>query len=249
MESMRNETESHNLMRFFKTEHPHDYGYGDHFLGIRVPQTRQIVRKCKDIKVDDIPILLQSEWHEIRFCGLMIMVDRFEACTKKQVVGQRNAVQMRDHILDLYLQHADRVNNWDLVDMTAPKILGHWLLLPTLRYGQEPSTATAEKIRLMDDLAASANLWEQRMSMVSTWKTSQQGDPSWCIRYAKKHIQHPHDLMQKAVGWMLREMGKRTDMNLLRSFLQVHVHEMHRTTLRYAIELMDAQERRFWMNQ
>ena len=84
--------------------------------------------------------------------------------------------------------------------------------------------------------------------MVCTWKTTQQGDPSWCLRYAEKHLLHPHDLMHKAVGWMLREMGKRISMDLLREFLRQHVHEMPRTTLRYAIEKMDEKERKEWMN-
>ena len=123
------------------------------------------------------------------------------------------------------------------MDLSAPKLLGHWLLLPT----------AFDKLRVLDTLAQSDCLWEQRMSMVSTWKPIQQGDPSWCLRYAEMLLQHRHDLMHKAVGWMLREMGKRVSMGLLRDFLRQHVHEMPRTTLRYAIEKMDDEERRYWM--
>ncbi|MDE7089025.1 MAG: DNA alkylation repair protein, partial [Prevotella sp.] len=129
--------------------------------------------------------------------------------------------------------------NWDLVDLSAPKILGHWLLLPT---------GLGDKQAVLDELAASPCLWRQRMSIVCTWKTSQMGDPSWCLRYAEIHLHHPHDLMHKAVGWMLREVGKRISMDLLREFLRQHVHEMSRTTLRYAIEKMSDEERKMWMS-
>ena len=105
------------------------------------------------------------------------------------------------------------------------------------------------KRQVLDELADSTCLWRQRMSIVCTWKTTQQGDPSWCLRYAEKHLQHPHDLMHKAVGWMLREMGKRISMNLLRDFLRQHSSEMSRTTLRYAIEKMSEEERRYWMSR
>ena len=100
---------------------------------------------------------------------------------------------------------------------------------------------------MLDQLAQSDNLWRNRMSMVCTWKTTQQGDPSWCLRYAEMHLHHPHDLMHKAVGWMLREVGKRVDMQLLRDFLDKHAAEMPRTALRYAIEQMEDDERRFWL--
>jgi hypothetical protein len=121
------------------------------------------------------------------------------------------------------------------------KILGHWLLLPSnLGDGDY-------KLKVLDELAASDCLWKQRMSIVCSWKTSQMGDPSWCLRYSEIHLHHPHDLMHKAVGWMLREMGKRCSMDLLRDFLRQHAHEMPRTMLRYAIEKMPEQERKEWM--
>jgi 3-methyladenine DNA glycosylase AlkD len=141
------------------------------------------------------------------------------------------------------VDHAERANNWDLTDLSAPKMLGHWLLLPTAL----GDGSAAYKRRTLDALAHSDNLWRQRMSIVCTWKTSQQGDPSWCLRYAEKHLHHPHDLMHKAVCWMLREMGKRCSMDLLRDFLRQHRHEMPRTTLRYAIEKMTEEERQQWM--
>jgi len=143
-----------------------------------------------------------------------------------------------------------------LVDLSVHKILGHWLLLPTHLGMTEPriqgttdlaNENKAYKINVLDELAQSDNLWKQRMSMVCTWKTSQMGDPSWCLRYAEIHLHHPHDLMHKAVGWMLREMGKRCSMDLLRDFLRQHAHEMPRTMLRYAIEKMPEAERKEWM--
>ena len=141
----------------------------------------------------------------------------------------------------MYLQYAEQANNWDLVDLSVHKILGHWLLLPTYLGDRD------YKIKVLDELAQSDNLWKQRMSIVCSWKTSQMGDPSWCLRYAEIHLHHPHDLMHKAVGWMLREMGKRVSMDLLRDFLRQHAHEMPRTMLRYAIEKMSEKERQEWM--
>ena len=154
-------------------------------------------------------------------------------------------IRGRDEILTMYLQYAERANNWDLVDLSAPKILGASLLSP--QKGGSADTDFERKRQLLDELAQSDNLWKQRMSIVCTWKTSQMGDPSWCLRYAEIHLHHPHDLMHKAVGWMLREMGKRCSMDLLREFLSQHVHEMPRTMLRYAIEKMSEKERKYWM--
>lgn len=239
MESLRNDKQRQILMGFFKTG-AGEYGEGDEFLGLKVPQTREVVRlTAKDFPMSEIPELLMSQWHEVRLCGLLILVSKFERLTTRRLINDKTAIRQRDEILTLYLQYAEQANNWDLVDLSAPKILGHWLLLPT---------CLGDKTAILDDLAYSPNLWRQRMSIVCTWKTSQTGDPSWCLRYAEIHLHHPHDLMHKAVGWMLREMGKRVSMDLLRDFLQQHIHEMHRTTLRYAIEKMTDEERTYWMN-
>ena len=225
MESLRNEEQRQVLMRFFKTGEG-DYGEGDEFLGLKVPQTREVVKAViereqtqagldsaerkqarpkvkaieRDFPLEEVPELLQCPWHEVRLCGLLLLVSQFERL--------------------------------------ATKTLGHWLMLPT---------QLGDKQAVMDSLARSSNLWRQRMSMVSTWKTSQMGDASWCLRYAEMHLHHPHDLMHKAVGWMLREMGKRVSMDLLRDFLRQHAGEMPRTALRYAIEKMSDDERRYWM--
>ena len=238
MESLQNEKQQQVLMGFFKTG-PGEYGEGDQFLGLKVPQTREVVKLAvADTPLDEIPELLMSPWHEVRLCGLLMLVDKFGRLAKKRLENDETAIRGRDEIVKMYLQYAEQANNWDLVDLSAPKILGIWLLLPT-RLG--------DKREIMDALAASPCLWRQRMSMVSTWKTTQQGDPSWCLRYAEWHMHHPHDLMHKAVGWMLREVGKRCSMDLLRQFLERHAHEMPRTALRYAIEQMSDDERKYWM--
>ena len=247
METLRNDAQRKVLMGFFKTA-PGEYGYGDEFLGLKVPQTREVVKAvAKDVSLDEIPELLMSKWHEVRLCGLLILVEKFEKLATKKLVDNVEAVRGRDEILSMYLRYAEQANNWDLVDLSAPKILGHWLLLPTFLGGNEADIYHEYKLSVLDELAASSCLWKQRMSIVCSWKTSQMGDPSWCLRYAEVHLHHPHDLMHKAVGWMLREMGKRVSMDLLRDFLRLHVHEMPRTMLRYAIEKMDDQERKYWM--
>ena len=242
MESLQNEQQRRVLMGFFKTA-PGDYGYGDEFLGLKVPQTREVVKSVvKDISLEEVPELLMSKWHEVRLCGFLILVSKFEKQATKRLENAAEAIKERDKILTMYLQYAEQANNWDLVDLTVPKILGHWLLLPTALGDKD------YKIKVLDELAASDCLWKQRMSIVCSWKTSQMGDPSWCLRYAEVHLHHPHDLMHKAVGWMLREMGKRVSMDLLREFLRQHAHEMPRTMLRYAIEKMPERERKEWMS-
>ena len=238
MESLRNEKQREGLMRFFKTG-PGEYGEGDEFLGMTTPQTREVVKLAAgNTPLEEVPELLMSQWHEVRLCGLLIMVEMFKKQATKRFVNNEAAITKRDEIVKMYLKYADRANNWDLVDLSAPKIIGLWLLLPT-RLG--------DKREVMDALAASTCLWRQRISMVSTWMTTREGDPSWGLRYAEVHLHHPHDLMHKAVGWMLREVGKQGGMELLQQFLELHAHEMPRTALRYAIEKMAPDERRYWM--
>ena len=241
MESQQDDAQRQILMRFFKTG-PGEYGEGDQFLGLKVPQTREVVRAVpKNFPLSEIPELLMSRWHEVRLCGLLILVAKFERLATKRLGNDEAAIRSRDEILTMYLQYAEQANNWDLVDLSVHKILGHWLLLPSNLGDRD------YKIKVLDELAQSPCLWKQRMSIVCSWKTSQQGDPSWCLRYAEIHLHHPHDLMHKAVGWMLREMGKRVGMDLLRDFLHQHAHEMPRTALRYAIEKMPEPERQYWM--
>jgi 3-methyladenine DNA glycosylase AlkD len=242
MESLQNEKQRKILMGFFKTG-PGEYGEGDEFLGLKVPQTREVVvNVAQNLVLSEVPTLLMNRWHEVRLCGFLILVAKFEKLATKRLEHNPDAITKRDEIVQMYLQYAEQANNWDLLDLSVHKILGHWLLLPS-NLGDR-----GYKIKVLDDLAASPCLWKQRMSIVCSWKTSQQGDPSWCLRYAEIHLHHPHDLMHKAVGWMLREMGKRCSMELLRDFLHQHAHEMPRTMLRYAIEKMSETERKEWMS-
>ncbi len=253
LESQRNEEQRQVLMRFFKTGKG-EYGEGDEFLGLKVPQTREVVRAvADDIALEEVPELLMSKWHEVRLCGFLILVAKFEKLASKRLIRtfsgdlpgenkEKEAIHRRDEILTMYLQYAEQANNWDLVDLSAPKILGHWLLLPTFLGKND-----AYKRQVLDELALSGNLWRQRISIVCTWKTSHEGNPSWCLRYAEIHLHHPHDLMHKAVGWMLREMGKNVSLDILRDFLRQHAHEMPRTMLRYAIEKMSEEERKQWL--
>ena len=243
MESLQNESQRRVLMGFFKTG-PGEYGEGDEFLGLKVPETREVVKAAgNDLALSEVPELLMNRWHEVRLCGFLILVAKFEKLSTKRLENNPDAIAKRDEIVQLYLQYAEQANNWDLVDLSVHKILGHWLLLPSNLGDRD------YKLRILDDLAASPCLWKQRMSIVCSWKTSQMGDPSWCLRYAEIHLHHPHDLMAKAVGWMLREMGKRVSMDLLREFLRQHAHEMPRTMLRYAIEKMPEAERKAILSQ
>ncbi len=240
MTSLRDDAKRQVLMRFFKTGEG-EYGEGDEFLGIMVPDTRKVVRQvAREVDLSTATALLQSPWHEVRLCGLLIMVDKFKRLCGTKQLNDNDAITWRDDIVRHYVEHAHRANNWDLVDLSAPYILGRWLTVPS---------GIDDKVGVIDALAHSDNLWRQRISMVCTLMTSRLGDPSWCLRYARVHLRHPHDLMHKAVGWMLREMGKHVNMDLLREFLRKHVHEMSRTTLRYAIERMDTTERRYWLSQ
>ena len=243
MESLRDDMQRKILMRFFKTG-PGEYGEGDEFLGIKVPQTREVVRAAGlNFPLEEVPELLMNRWHEVRLCGFLILVAKFEKLAAKRLENNTEAIRKRDEIVTMYLRYAEQANNWDLVDLSVHKIIGNWLLLPSGLGDRD------YKIKVLDELASSPCIWKQRMSIVCSWKTSQQGDPSWCLRYAEIHLHHPHDLMQKAVGWMLREMGKRISMDMLRYFLYQHAYEMPRTMLRYSIEKMPEWERQEWISR
>lgn len=238
MASLRNEEQRRQLLRFFKTGKG-DYGEGDEFLGIKVPQTRQVVKQALDLPLEEIPNLLTNRYHEVRLCGFLLLVSKFEKLCLKKLIDDEAAINARDEIVSMYLRYANYANNWDLVDLSAPKIIGRWLMLPT---------CLGDQRQIVDSLACSGNLWRERISMVCTWMSSRMGDPSWCLHYAEIHLHHEHDLMHKAVGWMLRELGKQCDMDLLRDFLRRHVYDMPRTALRYSIEKMSDEERKYWMS-
>ena len=206
------------LGAFFKTGKG-QYGEGDRFMGITVPLTRGVARRYKDAPLATAVDLLQSEWHEARLCGLLIMVEQM-----KKARGDGARV-----IFETYLANTRRINNWDLVDLSAPQIVGGYL---------------KDKPRdILYRLAASSLLWDNRIAIVSTFAFIKAKDLDDTFRLALLLMNHTHDLMHKAVGWMLREAGKR-DMARLRAFVYGHVHQMPRTMLRYAIEKFPEDERR-----
>lgn len=238
MKAMADERQRETLMRFFKTA-PGEYGEGDEFLGIRVPQTRSVVAEAADMEMEETEKLIYSPWHEIRLCGLLILAEQMRRLTLRGLKDRPAGMKERERIVRFYLRHARQANNWDLVDLSAGKITGLWLVTPSLSTEEEKTT-------VMDRLADSTCMWEQRIAMVSTIEPTRRGDFRYVMRYAEILKKHPHDLMHKAVGWMLREMGKR-DMNMLRAFLKQNYDGMSRTTLRYAIERMDERERKQWL--
>ena len=239
MMSMGDERQKELLMRFFKTGKG-QYGEGDKFLGIKVPDTRIVVKEARlRVPLDEIEILLNSEWHEVRLCGFLLLVEEMKAALPKARQPATANAQRRDEIAQFYLRHASKANNWDLVDMSCPKILGLWLL-HTQADGHMPDRSVLYR------LAASSNLWEQRIAMVTCWMLIRADQFDDTLRLATLLLHHSHDLIHKAVGWMLREVGKR-DMATLEDYLSANIHHMHRTTLRYAIEKMSDAKRRHYM--
>ena len=213
------------LMRFFKTG-PGQYGQGDKFLGIKVPVTRAVVKECwKEVCFEDLEECVTSKYHEVRLAALLTLVEIF-GHNKKNTALQKQCV-------DFYLSHTDYINNWDLVDLSCYSLLGTWLL---------------DKDRsLLYDLARSGKtIWEQRIGMVSTMQFIRHGQNADTYAIAEILLGHKHDLIQKAVGWLLREAGKRNP-DELRQWLRSRACTMHRTTLRYAIEKFPESERREWL--
>lgn len=219
MVAMRDDDQARHLIRFFKCA-PGEYGEGDRFLGIRCPQTRALVKQHrKDTELSDCLVLIESPWHEIRLAGFLLMIEIFNRARKK-----KDNDTMRT-VVACYLESIPRGNNWDLVDMVAPKILGIWLIL-------NPDERT-----ILDELAArDDSLWHQRVAVVTNWMLIRDGIYDDTFRIVEKMLSHPHDLIHKASGWMLREVGKRGGMAELLRFLDRYASRMPRTMLRYAIE-------------
>ena len=210
---------------FFKTGQG-QYGEGDVFLGIKVPVIRETVKKAGSIALAEITELLDSPYHEVRFAGFMFLVQDF--------IKAKTEEAKRD-IFDFYISNAHKANNWDLVDGSCRDIVGAYLLDKSDR-------------NILYQLAESSKLWEQRIAIVSTWMFIKHNQYNDTLALSEKLLQHPHDLMQKAVGWMLREIGKK-DRRVLTIFLAKHHIKMPRTTLRYAIEHYPPYERKQWMER
>lgn len=207
---------------FFKTG-PGEYSEGDKFLGIRIPDLRSLVKKADAVTLREALTLLRSEWHEERLMALLLMEWRFEQADKESD---------QEKIVAAYLANTRWVNNWDLVDASAPPILGGWLL--------------TRKRSVLGELVRSENFWERRIAIVSTLTLIRAGDFRDTLRLTEKLLRDPEDLMHKACGWMLREVGKK-DRDILISFLEKHASRMPRTMLRYAIERFSERERRSWL--
>lgn len=206
------------LARFFQTG-PGQYGEGDRFIGVTVPKVREVAREFSSATLEDIHRLLQSEIHEARLCALLILVEQYRR-------ARRDAAR-RSEIVRFYLDHATQANNWDLVDLSCPKILGQWLAQPDINPGADPE--------ILFTLAHSGNLWLERIAIVSTMPLIAAGRFDITLTLAEQYLSHPHPLIHKATGWMLREAGKRHLPTLL-TFLDAHAPAMPRTALRYAIE-------------
>ena len=215
------------LSRFFKTG-PGQYGEGDSFLGIKVPVTRAVVKQCwQSVGVAELEECIASEYHEVRLAALLTLVELFRHAGKKTALTKEECVQF-------YLNHTGRINNWDLVDLSCYPLLGEWLL---------------DKDRaLLYDLARNGKtIWEQRIGIVSTMTFIRNGQLDDTFAISDILLHHPHDLLQKAVGWLLREAGKK-DKARLESYLKTRCRAMPRTMLRYAIEKFPEQERREYLS-
>ena len=219
-----NDSKSKILQRFFKTGKG-EYGEGDIFLGIIVPEQRKIAKEFCNLNNDELEKLLDSEIHEKRLIALLILINKFKKADEK----------IKKEIFDLYLKKANenRINNWDLVDLSAPNIIGKYLL--------------DKNKEILYKLANSLNLWEKRISIISTFEfiRNQQFEDS--LKISRILLKDEHDLIHKSVGWMLREIGKRNQ-KILENFLKERYGEMPRTMLRYAIEKFDEEKRKEYLN-
>lgn len=226
------------LSRFFKTG-PGQYGEGDKFLGIKVPVTREVVKACwRETSLEDLEACIASEYHEVRLAALLALVEIFAHAKRFRVkpgMTEGKPGMTQQDCIDFYLDHAGRINNWDLVDLSCYPLLGVWLL---------------DKDRqLLYDLARDGKtIWEQRIGIVSTMTFIRHGQLQDTFDIADILLHHSHDLIHKAVGWLLREAGKR-DKDALVKYLEPRYRTMPRTMLRYAIEKFPEAERQPYLKK
>ena len=207
--------------RFFKTGKG-EYGEGDVFIGLSVPQQRKLAKEFLELGFDDIEILLSNKIHEYRLTGFFILVYKFEKANKE---GKKN-------IVDFYLKNIDSANNWDLIDCISDKLLGKYLI--------------DKNKEILYEFAESDNLWKKRIAIISTFEFIKNNKFDDSLKISEMLLTDNHDLIHKAVGWMLREIGKKNQ-EVLENFLKKHYKNMHRTTLRYAIEKFDEAKRRAYL--
>ncbi len=219
----QNKKRAQGALRFFKCEKG-QYGEGDKFLGVSVPECRKVASLFFGISLVDIEKLLQNPWHEVRLVSLFILIEHFRISDEK---GKKK-------IFDFYLKNTKYVNNWDLVDTSVYKIVGEFLL--------------KKERKVLYSLSASKSLWERRMSIVATYCFIKNGDFGETLEISKILSKDKEDLIHKALGWMLREMGKK-DKKVLMEFLRENFKILPRTTLRYAIEKMDEKERKSFLKR
>ena len=227
--SMADEAQARQLLRFFKTG-PGQYGEGDKFIGLRNPQVRMVVKEAwKETALAEAVKLVKSPLHEVRLCGLLIMVEQYLKAMKKE--DEKSMKKIFDTYVSLY----EHINNWDLVDLSATKIVGnHEVLHPE-------NTLMDEWIEPEDH-----TLWQQRISMVSTWMLTRNGRTDVCFKRAAKLLSSPHDLLHKAAGWMLREAWKKGYRDELDESLALNVAGMPSVMLSYACEQMPEERRHQW---
>ena len=224
LESLSTPEKKEHLPRFFKTGKG-QYGEGDKFIGVVVPDTRNIAREYKNISFADVTQLLHSQYHECRLCALLILIEQFKKANQTD----------KEKIVDFYLSQTKYINNWDLVDLSCKDIVGEYLV-------------NKEDRSILYKLADSSLLWDQRIAVVSTFAFIRRGDLKDIFALAEKLMEHKHDLMHKAIGWMLREAGKK-DIKALCNFLDKWHKTMPRTMLRYSIEKLSAEERANYMKK
>ena len=212
---------------FFKTGKG-EYGEGDIFIGVSMPDTRKAIKSYLKLSFEEIKHLLESPFHEVRMAGVLILTENAKKASKKQ---DKN--QLKD-IANLYLKHRKGINNWDLVDVSVHYILGN-----AISYG-------IFDLELLDELSSSESLWDRRMSIVATWTFIRKSDIYPTITLAKKLLDNKEDLMHKAIGWMLRESWKR-EPEIIEDFLLENYHQLPRTTLRYSIERMEETKRKHFL--
>ncbi len=232
LNKLKNPAKAKILQRFFKTGKG-EYGEGDIFLGIVVPKQRKVVKKYfKQVSLNDVQKLLNSKIHEYRLVGVLILVEKFKKCCHPE---RSDGIPSKKDIFNFYLKNTSKINNWDLVDLSAPNIVGRYLL------------NNKNNIKILYKLAKSKNLWERRIAVLATFAFIKENKFADTIKIAEILLSDKHDLIHKAVGWMLRETGKRDERELI-NFLNKHTLKMPRTMLRYSIERLPEKLRKYYLN-